>query len=90
MFVQADIDTGSGADGLLIPERAVQRQGSELVVFVEEETGHFERREVEVGKANMGMVELFKGVKAGEAVVVDGAFVLISELAKAGFEVHNH
>lgn len=90
MFVQADIATGEGDAALLIPEQAVQRQGSELIVFVEEEAGHFERREVRVSKANMGMVVLLDGVKSGEAVVVDGAFVLISELAKAGFEVHNH
>jgi len=90
MFVQAEIATGSGETALLIPAQAVQRQGSELIVFVEEETGHFERREVSVSSASMGMVTLLTGVKAGEAVVIDGAFVLISELAKAGFEVHNH
>jgi len=90
MFVQAEIAIAAGDTALLIAEQAVQRQGSELIVFVEEEPGHFERREVAVGKANMGMVALLKGVKAGEAVVIEGAFVLVSELAKAGFEVHNH
>jgi len=90
MFVRADIATGTGGEALLIPEQAVQRQGNELIVFVEEEPGHFERREVKVGKASMGMVQLFEGVKQGEPVVIKGAFVLASELAKAGFEVHNH
>ncbi len=90
MFVRADIATGAGDNALLIAEQAIQRQGSELIVFVEEEPGHFERREVKVGKASMGMVQLFAGVKQGEAVVTKGAFVLASELAKAGSEVHNH
>jgi len=90
MFVSAEIATGSGQEALLISEHAVQRQGSELIVFVEEETGHFERREVETGKTGMGMVAILKGLKPGESVVVKGAFVLASELAKAGFEVHNH
>jgi len=90
MFVRADIATGTGGEALLIPAQAIQRQGSELIVFVEEEPGHFERREVKVGKASMGMVQLFEGVKQGEPVVIKGAFVLASELAKAGFEVHNH
>jgi len=90
MFVSADIATGSGEKALLLPEQAIQRQGSELIVFVEEEAGHFERREVTVGKVNMGLLPILAGVKAGEPVVVKGAFVLASELAKAGFEVHNH
>jgi len=55
-----------------------------------EEPGHFERREVEINKSNMGLVNILKGVKEGETVVVKGSFVLASELAKAGFEVHNH
>jgi len=90
MFVRADIVIGSGEKALLISDQAIQRQGSELIVFVEEEPGHFERREVKVSKSNMGLVSILEGVKAGELVVVKGAFVLASELAKAGFEVHNH
>jgi RND family efflux transporter MFP subunit len=90
MFVQAEIEADSGEEALLLPEQAVQRQGGELIVFVEEEPGHFERREVKVGKASMGQVPILEGLKEGEPVVVKGAFVLASELAKSGFEVHNH
>ncbi len=90
MFVTTEIETGHGKASLLIPEEAVQRQGSELIVFIEEEPGHFERREVEVGKASFGLVPVLRGIKSGESVVVKGAFTLASELAKSGFEVHNH
>ncbi|OIO73072.1 MAG: hypothetical protein AUJ57_04875 [Zetaproteobacteria bacterium CG1_02_53_45] len=90
MFVNAEIKAGSGEDALLLPEAAIQRQGSELIVFVEEEAGQFERREVRVGKASMGFVPILEGLKEGESVVIKGAFVLASELAKSGFEAHNH
>jgi len=90
MFVSAEIGISPGTEALLITEHAIQRQGGELILFVEEEPGHFERREVETSKASMGMVAIIKGVKRGERVVTKGAFVLASELAKAGFEVHNH
>jgi len=91
MFVTAEIESGRGdTDVLLLPAEAVQRQGSELIVFVEEEPGHFERREVEVGKTSLGLTPIIKGVAEGETVVVKGAFVLASELAKSGFAVHNH
>ncbi|MFQ5582504.1 MAG: efflux RND transporter periplasmic adaptor subunit [Mariprofundaceae bacterium] len=90
MFVNAEIEAGHGEMVLLLPEQAIQRQGSELIVFVEEEPGHFERREVRVGKSMMGLVPVLEGVKEGESVVIKGAFVLASELAKSGFEAHQH
>ena len=90
MFVNAEIATNKGEESLLLHAQAIQRQGSELIVFVEEEPGHFERREVEVRPSSMGLVAILKGVHEGEQVVVKGSFALTSELAKAGFEVHNH
>ncbi len=89
-FVSTGIETGGGEAALLLPEQAIQRQGSELIVFIEEEPGHFERREVRTGKPGLGLVPILEGVKEGESVVVKGAFVLASELAKSGFEMHNH
>ena len=90
MFVSAEIEAASTGEVLLLPEQAIQRQGNELIVFIEEEPGHFERREVRTGKPGMGLVPILAGVKEGESVVVKGAFTLASELAKSGFEVHNH
>jgi len=90
MFVNAEIAINKGRKSLLLHAQAIQRQGSELIVFVEEEPGHFERREVKINKSSMGLVTILKGVQEGEIVVVHGSFVLASELAKAGFEAHNH
>jgi len=90
MFVDAEIEAGHGEMTLLLPEQAIQRQGSEMIVFVEEEPGHFERREVRISKPAMGLVPVLEGVKDGETVVIKGAFVLASELAKSGFEAHQH
>ncbi|WP_231288259.1 efflux RND transporter periplasmic adaptor subunit [Mariprofundus ferrooxydans] len=86
MFVQVEINAGSGKKMLLLPVEAVQRLGGKLVVFIEKGSGRFERREVRVGKANMGLMPVIEGVKTGESVVVKGAFVLASELAKSSFE----
>ncbi len=90
MFVEVAIRGKGGQTALLIPESAVQRQGSERVVFVEEGEGRYERREVEVGYPWNGQMPIHAGLKSGEHVVSAGAFALLSELAKAGFEVHNH
>lgn len=86
MFVQVGIDAGNGEKALLLPEQAVQRVGSKLVVFIEKRSGHFERREVRVGRTSMGLVPVVEGVNTGESVVIEGAFVLASELAKSSFK----
>ncbi|RME03225.1 MAG: efflux RND transporter periplasmic adaptor subunit [Bacteroidetes bacterium] len=90
MFVEAEITIGHGEMSMLLPVVAVQRQGSETIVFIEEEPGRFERREVKTRPAGMGFVEVLGGLKVGERVVTRGAFVLLSELLKSGFEAHNH
>ncbi len=90
MFVEVAIQGRQTEDALLIPEDAVQRQGTELVVFVEEGSGRYERREVQTGVPQNGLIPVHSGLTAGERVVSAGAFALLSELAKAGFEVHNH
>jgi len=85
MFVDAEIHAGAGKKILLLPREAIQREGGKLVVFVEKEPGHYKRREVRVGAANMGRVPVLEGLKASDRVVTTGAFSVASELAKAGF-----
>jgi len=85
MFVDAEIHAGTGRKILLLPRKAIQREGEKLIVFVEKEPGHYLRREVRVGAASMGRVPVLKGLKAGDRVVTTGAFSVASELAKAGF-----
>jgi len=85
MFVRVQIDIGSHGDALFLPARAVQRQNNETIVFVRNQSGEFVRRAVRVGKPVDGNVPVFEGLKAGETVVVNGAFSLISELMKSSF-----
>jgi len=85
MFVQAKISIDSAGDALLLPERAVQRQNNESIVFIRNQDGKFVRRVVRIGNPEAGFVPVFDGVKAGETVVVGGSFSLISELMKASF-----
>jgi len=89
MFVQVKISIQPAGAALLLPERAVQRQGDESIVFIRhrsaEKGSEFVRRVVRVGKPSGGSVPVFDGVKAGESVVVSGAFSLLSELMKSSF-----
>ncbi len=90
-FVTARIKTGeSGQNALTLPLDAVMRSpDGDWQVFVEEEPGEFEPKEVKLLRQLPGLA-VIGGLKPGTRVVTQGAFFVQSELAKSGFEVHNH
>lgn len=91
LFARVAVVAGAKRNALVIPLPAVQRQKGEAVVFVEEGKGRYARREVSLGVRSGGAVEVIAGLDEGERVVTDGAFLLKSELEKAGFEAgHGH
>ena len=77
---------------LTVPAAALQRLGDEWVVFLPRDPGHFEIRPVGRGRDLGHEVEIVSGLKAGETIVVEGAFVLKAEAEKArgGGEEHKH
>lgn len=64
---------------LAVPEEAVLDTGLRQVVFVADGMGHFEPREVVLGLAGDGWVEVTRGLKAGETVVSSANFLIDSE-----------
>lgn len=76
---------------LVVPAAAVQRDGTELVVFVPLGQNRFERREVTTGRKAGGFVEILSGLEPDLAVVVEGTFLLKSEASKGRMGVgHAH
>jgi len=71
-------------EGVALPPAAVTRDGARSVAFVKVGERRYERRVLEVGARTSELVEVVSGVKAGEPVVVEGAFILKSESAKEG------
>jgi len=65
--------------GVTVPKEAVLDTGDHAVVFVQEDGGRFEPRNVEVGKEGDDYVEIRKGVAAGERVVTSANFLIDSE-----------
>ena len=90
-FVAVRLQTDkTGKPALALPDSALMRSpDGDLQLFIETKPGQFEPKEVEVLRRSGGLAEI-KGVKPGTRVVTQGAFFLQSELAKAGFSVHNH
>lgn len=90
LFVEARIEGTSSEGVLAVPNDAVLRSmDGDWQVFVEHEDGEFEPREVEVIRTTAAFA-VIGGVETGTRVVTQGAFFMQSELAKSGFDIHNH
>jgi Cu(I)/Ag(I) efflux system membrane fusion protein len=79
MYVDAEIETGSGEPVLSVPESAVMDTGTRQAVFVDKGQGRFEPREVKLGHRGSGYVEVRQGVADGEPVVVSANFLIDAE-----------
>ncbi|MBC8210411.1 MAG: efflux RND transporter periplasmic adaptor subunit [Gammaproteobacteria bacterium] len=75
---------------LAVPEAALMRSADgDWTVFVETEAGQFKAQEVVLGRS-LGQWREINGVAAGTRVVIEGAFFVASQIAKGGFDPHNH
>jgi cobalt-zinc-cadmium efflux system membrane fusion protein len=73
-----------------VPAGAIQSISGLPAVFVQKEPGRFELRPVDTGRGAHGMVEIRRGLREGELVVAEGAFLLKSELLKGTIEGEDH
>ncbi|HET9451870.1 MAG TPA: efflux RND transporter periplasmic adaptor subunit [Aggregicoccus sp.] len=94
MSATAFIPLGEKDETLMaVPLMALQQvEGGWSVFLPTQEPGAFERRAVGRGRTLGNEVEVLSGLKAGEKVVVEGAFLLKAEAEKAagGGESHAH
>lgn len=75
---------------LAVPETALMRSADgDWTVFVEDHPGEFQPIEVGFGRA-LGQFREISGVKPGTNIVMEGAFFVASQIAKGGFDPHNH
>ena len=65
---------------LVVPESSVQRERDRRFVFVQRDARSFEARDVKLGESNRDVIKVLDGLKEGETLVTQGAFVLKSEL----------
>jgi len=90
MFVDVTIEAEERGQALALPLDAVVRSADgDWQIFIEEAPGRFEPKEVKVLRS-IGDQVVIDGIKPGTRVVTEGAFFVQSELAKGGFEIHNH
>src|SRR5205823_3324062 len=86
MYATASIAEGAARAVLIVPEEALQDINGVPAVFVRKSATEFEPRTVKTGRHASGDAEITEGLKAGEAVVIKGSFLLKSQLMRRAIE----
>lgn len=90
MFVKVYFQFDSNSEVIAVPEEALIRSSDgDWTVFIEDHPNEFKAVEVTIGRSFGEYSEVF-GIEAGTKVVTRGAFFVASEIAKGGFDPHNH
>lgn len=83
MFTNVELAINLG-NRLAVPDEAVIDTGVRQIVYVDRGEGNFEPREVMTGIKSDGLVEVTKGLKAGEKVASSANFLIDSEAQLKG------
>ena len=90
MFVKVYFQFESNSEVIAVPEEALIRgSDGDWTVFIEDHPNEFKAVEVTRGGSFGEYREVF-GIESGTKVVTRGAFFVSSEIAKGGFDPHNH
>jgi len=90
MFADVFFQFKTDTPVLAVTEDALMRGADgDWTVFIEHEPGQFEPQETELGRS-LGKWREITGLEAGTRVVTKGAFFVASQIAKGGFDPHNH
>jgi cobalt-zinc-cadmium efflux system membrane fusion protein len=91
MSATATVPVGeTGGTILTVPVAAVQRVRNEWCVFLPKDANHFEIRRIGRGRDLGSEVEVLSGLRPGDKIVVDGAFLLKSQAEKGEAEHESH
>ena len=82
MFGVARIQVHSNPQALVVPNAAVQRDGTASFVFVKTSETTFQPRIVELGMTDNDYIEVLGGLSLGETVAAAGSHVLKAEILK--------
>lgn len=72
MAVRVTLTTDRPASSLAVPLNAVVRDGLRSFVFVQKSDGTFDRRRIELGRADDRFVEIKSGLTSGEMIATSG------------------
>lgn len=90
-FTEVWISTQTGTAQLAVPKDAMVQLGGQMVVFKAVGAGDFDPVPVKTGASRGGLVIIDDGVKAGDVIVIKGAYALKARQLKSQIgEGHAH
>jgi multidrug efflux pump subunit AcrA (membrane-fusion protein) len=79
MYTNVNIKSPLGVDAVAVPDQAIIRSGERNIVVVSLGDGYFDPREVTLGVAAGGFVQILDGIREGEQIVTSSQFLIDSE-----------
>ncbi len=76
MYASFSIITGEESTSPAVPESAIVYEGSDAHVWVARDDGTVASRAIETGRSAEGMVEVTKGLAAGEKIITSGTLFI--------------
>lgn len=84
MFVRVTLPVGEMREVLAVKSESIIQHENQQFVFVDLQGGTFKRVDVNTGQASEDWIEVTNGLRPGQLVVTNGAFLLKSELLLQG------
>jgi cobalt-zinc-cadmium efflux system membrane fusion protein len=82
MFVHCKLLVSTGKPAMLIPQDAILKDDGETFVFRQVGAGLFFKQSVKIGQTFAGRIEIIEGLMENEMVVVQGGFLLKSDVLR--------
>lgn len=79
MYANVTLKSEVIREGIAVPEEAVIYTGEKTMALIQNSSGGFESRELNLGVKTQGHVQVLSGLKVGERVVTSSAFLIDSE-----------
>jgi multidrug efflux pump subunit AcrA (membrane-fusion protein) len=83
MFVNAELMVVSEDKHIIVPQEAVQLTEGKKTVFIKTADEKFEAREIKIAHETKDEVAVSEGINEGETIVIQGGFLLKSQLLKS-------
>lgn len=90
MAARVRVASGPPVRTLAVPATALVDDGGSLVAYVQPSGEAFERRMVQTGIRDRGLVQITAGLEAGERVVVRGAYAVKLAASASSVPAHGH
>lgn len=83
MYATVELSAGGSESALFVPQEAVQDVNGQATLFLELKPGQYQPRPVQTGRTLDGLVQILRGLQAGDRVVGAGSFILKSQFLKS-------